>query len=160
MKKEIIELNEIKIVGISCVTDNVAEQDPKRAKIGSMVIRYFSEVVSKIKNRTNLDKTYCIYTKYRSDETGPYDYFIGSEVSSFEDVDELETLTIPKQRYARFDIGPGQMPNICANAWRKIWTLSPEELGGKRRYLADFEIYDDRAKDPSKAVFDIYIGIK
>ena len=30
----------------------------------------------------------------------------------------------------------------------KIWQMNDDELGGKIRYLADFELYDERASDP------------
>lgn len=38
--------------------------------------------------------------------------------------------------------------------------MSANDLGGERVYIADFEIYDQRAADPSNAIADIYIGIK
>ncbi len=38
--------------------------------------------------------------------------------------------------------------------------MSEEVLGGKRNYIADFEVYDQRASDVNHAVVDIYIGIK
>lgn len=37
------------------------------------------------------------------------------------------------------------------NAW---------ELGGKRAYIADFEVYDERSHDPENAIMDVYIGVK
>ena len=52
------------------------------------------------------------------------------------------------------------MPGIVVEAWQKIWQMSDSELGGVRSYIADFEIYDERAFDPQNAVVDIYIGIK
>ena len=32
------------------------------------------------------------------------------------------------------------------------------KLSGKRKYIADFEVYDERASDPNNTVIDIYIG--
>ncbi len=53
------------------------------------------------------------------------------------------------------------MPDVVKNAWQKIWHLKDAELGGKRRYHADFEIYDERASDLTHQclVLDLYIGI-
>ena len=45
-------------------------------------------------------------------------------------------------------------------AWQAIWAMNESELNGKRRYIADFEIYDDRASDPNNTVVEIYIGIE
>jgi len=52
------------------------------------------------------------------------------------------------------------MPDVVREPWYKIWQMTPDELGGTRRYLADFEIYDERAQDHEKLVLDIYIGVK
>ncbi len=38
--------------------------------------------------------------------------------------------------------------------------MDRSELGAKRAYIADFEIYDERIRDPNNAMLDIYIGIK
>jgi predicted transcriptional regulator YdeE len=52
------------------------------------------------------------------------------------------------------------MPEVCIDMWQNIWKMKSGELGGKRAYLADFEVYDKRALDPSKTVLDIYVGVK
>ena len=38
--------------------------------------------------------------------------------------------------------------------------MQPKDFGGKRKYIADFEIYDQRASETEKAIIDIYIGIE
>jgi predicted transcriptional regulator YdeE len=52
------------------------------------------------------------------------------------------------------------MPSVLTEAWQEIWELSDTNLGGKRRYGIDFEIYDERALDHNKIIFDIYIGLQ
>jgi len=37
--------------------------------------------------------------------------------------------------------------------------MSEKDFEGKRKYIADFEIYDERAQDLNQATLDIYIGI-
>ena len=34
------------------------------------------------------------------------------------------------------------------------------QLGGKRAYNTDFEVYDQRARDPQDSQIDIYVGVK
>ena len=51
------------------------------------------------------------------------------------------------------------MSEVVINAWQKIWNMSVSDFGGKRAYLADFELYDHRAGDPANAIVDIHIGI-
>ncbi len=87
--------------------------------------------------------------------------FIGEEVSDLSSVpDDFETLMIPAQAYTKFTNGPGAMPQVVREPWFKIWETSPQELGGTRSYLTDFEIYDERAADHEKIVLDIYTGLK
>jgi len=162
MKKSTIILNEIKLVGITAITSNASEMDATTAKIGQTLEQYFGgNLAAQIPNRKNPGVTYCVYTKYESDEHGQYTYFAGEEVSSFEGISSrFEPLTIPKQVCAKFNVGPGLMPNICIDAWQKIWQMEVDDFGGKRAYIADFEIYDERAADYQNAILDIYIGIK
>lgn len=162
MKKSKIRLPELYLVGITTQTNNAAEASPATAKIGPIVQRYFqNNSAETITNRKNPGVTYSIYTDYESDYTGNYTYFIGEEVTTFDSVDKhLKCLTIPAQQYIKFTTKPGPMPHVVINAWQKIWNMSEDELGGKRAYVADFEIYDHRAQDPNNAIVDIYIGIQ
>ena len=38
--------------------------------------------------------------------------------------------------------------------------MKPSDLGGKRRYIADFEVYDERAADHDNVVLDVCIGVQ
>jgi len=163
MKKTIIRLDEIKLVGITARTNNELEANPESAKIGMMMQKYFSKKVStQIQHKKNLGNIYSCYTDYQSDFTGDYTYFIGEEVTSFENIidPDLRTLTISGQDYVKFTSEPGPMPEVVINMWKEIWKMKDSDLGGTRSYIADFEIYDERSLNPQNAVLDIYIGIK
>lgn len=157
-----IKLPEIKLLGITARTNNALEMDPSTAKIGTTIRSYLSEQsYEKISHRKNPGLTYCAYTNYESDMNGDYTYFIGEEVLEFSNAPEgLTQLTIPAQSYAKFTSDVGPMPNVCINLWQKIWKMSPAELGAVRRYHTDFELYDERARDPNKTELDIFIGIQ
>jgi predicted transcriptional regulator YdeE len=161
MQKTMSQLPEIKLVGITCRTNNATEMNPVTAKIGSTAQDYFKKGVSaKIPHRKNPGITYCVYTNYESDFTGEYTYFIGEEVTSFDAMPaESEKLSIPSQTYTKFTNGPDKMPDVCINAWQKIWAMSSSDFGGERNYVADFEIYDERSQDPQNVTLDIYIGL-
>ena len=104
---------------------------------------------------------FAVYTNYESDEHGEYTYFLGEEVNDFEDIQQgFETLTIPTQTYVKFTSSPGKIPAVVIDMWQKIWQMKAADLGGERAYIADFEVYDERSKNPDHAVLDIYIGIK
>lgn len=161
MKKILVQLAEKKLVGISVRTNNFNEKDLITGKITPTIQKYFnSGLINKISNQSNPRTTLCVYTNYESDYTGDYTYFIGTEVTSFEKIDnDLETLTIPAQNYTKFTSQPGKMPEVCIKMWHNIWAMDSIELGGKRAYQADFEVYDDRCVDPNNLIIDIYIGL-
>ena len=183
MEKIITQLPEIKLVGISTRTNNEAEENIFTMKIFRTLRQYFNEgLQEKIMHRVKPGTTYCAYTKYRTDFiTGRYNYrseytyFVGEEVSSFDDLPEgFTTLTIPAQNYVKFTNGPGGMPEVRAELWEKVWKMSPQELGGQRAFLTDFETYEEpfrdyqirifqyrdfRRSDHQNIVLDLYLGI-
>jgi len=162
MQKELIDQSEIKLVGLTARTNNKNEFDPKTAKIGELFGQFFGQNrASQIHHRKQPGVTFCVYTEYASDEHGDYTYLIGEEVSSFENVPtDMRMLIIPAAKYAKFITSSGQMPDVVIDAWKKIWAMSSTDFGGQRIYIADFEVYDQRAADPAFASLDIYIGIQ
>ena len=163
MQKVEQSVGEIKLVGLSARTNNFKnEMDMATSKIVPVNQQYFQQqLATKIPHRTTPGVTYCVYTAYESDYTGDYTYFIGERVDSFDGIAaELQLLTFPAQAYAKFTTGPGPMPDVVRNAWMDIWKKSPTDFGGTRAYVADFELYDERASNLSAVTLDIYIGIK
>ena len=162
MQKTIVKLPEIRLVGLRTRTNNQDELDLNKAKIGGVIANYFSnQIPDKIPNLLTKEQTYSVYSNFESDFHGCYDYFYGGWVASFDNIlPDLATLIIPPQTYVKFTTDKGVMPKIVIDGWMKIWQMSSEELGGIRSYIADFEIFDQRASDPQNAVVDIYIGIK
>lgn len=162
MKNTNTNLPEIKLLGITARTSNAAEMDPSTAKIGATLQKYFGEgVPDKIPGRANPAVTYCAYTEYESDFTGSYTYFVGEEVTSFENIPEgFKALVIPPHSYMKFTNEAGPMPQVCIDMWQQIWQMEASGKLAKRSYIADFEVYDERSRDPKSAVLDIYIGIK
>lgn len=60
----------------------------------------------------------------------------------------------------KFTSNPGKMPAVCIDMWQNIWKMNEAGLGGKRAYIADFEVYDQRSQNPKQTVLDIYIGVQ
>lgn len=163
MKKEKVELNSLNIIGLTARTNNKDEMDPTKSKIGALVSDYWgNQIGNTFKDRVAPGVTYCVYTDYESDENGEYTYLIGEAVKSLDNQDQskFKSLVIPPSTYQKFTTESGKIPEIVISSWQKIWQMKEEELGGKRAYLADFEVYDQRASDFNHAVMDIYIGIK
>lgn len=161
MEKEIVKKAEVKLVGLKARTNNQNEMNPDTAKIGQLAGQFWNQNIgNQIPHRKNPGVTLSVYTEYDSNEFGDYTYFIGEEVDSFDDAPaELHQLTIPAATYQKFTAA-GKMPEVVIDAWQQIWKMSDEDFGGKRAYIADFEVYDQRAIDPANTILDIYIGIK
>lgn len=162
MQQIIVKLPQIQLVGIQVRTSYQKELDRSQSNIGPCVQHYFHQALfEKIPYRKKPGTTICAYTDYQDEYRGAYTYFIGEEVSSIDDSlsSELQVLVIPPQRYAKFTTSPGPMPDVIVNAWKEIWALSPQQLGGKRGYLTDFELYDERAAQHDKVVLDLFVGL-
>lgn len=162
MKKEKVLLTPLKLIGLTIRTNNKQEMEPKTSKIAYLAQDYWQNAIgNEFKHRVNPGTTYAVYTEYDSDETGDYTYFIGEAVHSFkeQDLSRFKSLSIPQQHYQKFTTKAGQIPKVVIEAWQAIWQMSPQNLEGHRNYLVDFEVFDQRAKDPNKAVIDIYIGV-
>ncbi|MBN1914830.1 MAG: effector binding domain-containing protein [Parachlamydiales bacterium] len=134
-----------------------------KGNIFPCIQKYFHEALfEKIPHRKEPGTTFCAYTNYETDYRGSYTYFIGEEVVSWACFlpEGLQKLVIPHQQYIKFTTNPAPMPDVVVNAWKEIWEMSSKQLGGKRCYKTDFEIYDKRAVDHQNIVLDLYIGIE
>jgi len=151
------------LVGCKIRTNNANEANMVTGKIFPCIMQYYRKnLPEKIPHRKKPGTTYCVYTEYESDHTGDYTYFIGEEVTEVAELpDGFVSIKIPKQTYAKFTTDSGPMPDVVRDAWYKIWAMSEEALGGKRNFQADFEVYDERASDPThkNVVLDLFIGI-
>lgn len=161
MKKEIVEFPGVNILGLSSVTNNMAEMKPETGKIGPLVQKFMSEsVMADMSELTIGEICYCAYTNFESDHTGPYTYVIGKEAKENIGETVYNQFTLPAQKYVKFTTEQGPLPQIIISAWMQIWQMTEADFGGKRTFNADFEIYDDRAMDRENAIVDIYIGIE
>ena len=101
------------------------------------------------------DDIYGVYYDYEGDSTQPFSYFIGCRIKKGAAVPTgLTSLAIPAGTYEKIT-ATGKMPDCVIKTWRDIWSANYE-----RTYQTDFEVYDDRSKDWSKAEVDVYISVK
>lgn len=159
---DLITLPSFSLIGLKARTSLALESNPVTSQIVPTVGRYFQEgICAKIPGRIKPGINYFAYAEYETDFTGLYTYLIGEVVDDKAEAPEgLYKLNIPSQAYSKITNGPGPMPGVCIQAWQKIWLMNKEELGGDRAYIADFEIYDERAKDYQNTILDIYVGLK
>ena len=153
MKYEIVELEEKVAQGIKIRTTN--KEGKAVQDIGITWQKLFANgIYEKIPNKIN-SKTIGLYTEYEGDYTKPYTFIAGAEVSkSVQMGEELESIIIPKGKYAKFII-TGDVQNSVGQAWQEIWNMDL-----KRKYTCDFEEYQNNSEDMQKQEIHIYIALE
>ncbi|MBN9377750.1 MAG: hypothetical protein BGO14_11700 [Chlamydiales bacterium 38-26] len=141
----------LKIIGIVMKTTNANGQSIQ--DIARFWEKFNDEqIFTKIPNKKNQD-ILALYTDYEGDETQPYHYMIGCEVTSLDDIPVgMVGKIIPPADYTILK-AQGQFPDCLTKTWQTIWK---SDL--KRSYRNDFEVY--RTFDPNHADIDVYIGVK
>ena len=151
----------IRVVGLETRTRNADEMVPATARIPAHYERFFGEdVAARITHKVDPGTMMSLYSDYDGDENDEYSITLGYEVGRHEEIAEgLSAKTLPASSYAVVTTDRGALPAVVIDAWQRIWRMSPAELGGKRTYSGDFELYDERAQNPADAEVDIYISI-
>jgi len=160
LKLKIVEEEAFAVIGIEERTNNAREMTPDGA-IPRLWDRLFKEgILDRIPHRAAMD-IIVIYTDYASDRKGDYTYILGARVNHLSRVPQgMVAKTVQKARYAVLTTEKGPVGKVVSGAWQEIWRLEDRgELGGKRAYRADFELYDERSRDPQNSQVDIYVGI-
>jgi predicted transcriptional regulator YdeE len=161
MQPKIIEGKEFSVIGIDARTNNAKEMTN-----GGVIPRrwgkFFAEgMLAKIPNK--VDPTiYAVYTDYASDRNGDYTFFIGAKVSDTSAIPAgMVAKKVPAGKFAVIASARGPVQHVVPQTWQQIYILEDKaQLGGARSYKADFEIYDQRSRDPQDSQVDIYVGIK
>lgn len=147
------------IIGIEARTTN-AKEATGEGIIGKQWQKFFSEgYVQRIPNRAD-GNIYALYSDYASDHNGEYSFLIGAKVKDGTTPPSgMVAKEVRAGKYAVIASDRGPFPKVVPAAWVKIFDL--EGAGAlKRAYHTDFELYDERAKDPQNGQIDIYIGLK
>lgn len=147
------------VAGFSARTNNAREASGQGV-IGKLWQDFYQKNLgTQIPHRVGRD-IIVVYSDYASDEKGDYIYLLGAPVSSVENLPQGITYrTIVAGTYAVMTTDRGPVTGVVPAEWRKVWGMSPQELGGKRTFLTDYEVYDRRADDPQNAQVEFHIGI-
>ena len=156
-----VDQKEFTIVGISARTNN-AQEAAGNGVIAKQWDKFYKEgILDKIPNKAG-PVIYAVYTDYASDRNGDYSYIIGANVNHPSAVPSgMVAKTVSAGKYAVLTSEEGVIPKVIIEAWQRIWSLEDQgKLGGHRAYKTDFEVYDQRARDPQDSQIDIYVGVK
>jgi len=160
MEPKLIHHDAFTVVGLAGRTTNAKEQTPQ-----GVIGRCWAEltgknVLARIPGRAD-DKIVAVYTDYASDKDGEYTYVLGARVNSVKDIpDGMVATTVPAGRYALYTSRSGPVPAVVIETWQRIWATQPADAAGRRAYRSDFEIYDERARNPQHSVVDVYVGLR
>ena len=148
------------VIGIEVRTNNTKEASPE-GSIPKLWDKFKDGIFEKIPNKDGHD-IIVVYSNYQSDKNGDYDYLIGARSNK-------PTLVPPgmvaKQvrggTYTIVTTPAGPVSKVVPATWQTIWKLEDEgQLGGIRAYNTDFEVYDERSRDPQNSQVEIHIGLK
>jgi predicted transcriptional regulator YdeE len=158
---KITECPAFDVIGISVRTNNATEATGAGA-IPQQWARFFQEsVMGKIPNRAD-DTVYAVYSDYQKDRNGDYDFTLGVRVTDSSTVAPgMVVKHIPAGEYSVVTSDKGPAHQVIPAAWQEVWKLEDgSRLGGIRSYNSDFEVYDDRSRDPDNVQVDIHVGVK
>ncbi len=142
------------VIGIAVRTTNENGQSTK--DIGALWNKFMSEgILSQIPNK--IDNTiYSIYTEYQGDHTQPYTTILGCRVESTDIIPNgMVAKTIQGGNYAKFVAKGDLTKGSVYKEWSKIWNADLDRL-----YTADFEVYGEKAQNPTDAEVEILVAIK
>lgn len=147
------------MIGLTARTTNAAEASG-HGHISTLWQRLFqSGALERIPNRVGGDIA-VVYSDYASDQNGEYDYTVGARVSSAGKVPEgMVMRVVPAGRYAAVQSKEGMPQETVPKLWKRIWAMTPQELGGVRAFRVDFETYPPES-DPGKTRMTAHLGLK
>jgi len=149
-----VKIEPFKVIGI-CV--NTTNENGKSAEdIGQLWGKFMSEgTADKIPNKIDAS-ILSIYTNYQGDHTQPYDTILGCKVSSLDDIPEgMVGQSFEGGTYGKF-ISKGDLTKgVVFGTWSEI---NQQKLN--RVFTADFELYGEKAQNPTDAEIEVFVGIK
>lgn len=148
------------VMGLQVRTTSREEMDPATARIPGLWGRFMTEgVAGALPGRTG-ETVYAVYSDYESDHHGAYSLTLGCAVEPSAAVPAgLARVEVPSGRYAVVTSERGPAPRVVPEAWQRVWTTSEQELGGRRAFRVDFEVYDERSRDPAAAEVEINLSL-
>ena len=151
---EKISIEPFMVIGIAVRTTN--ENGQSAQDIGQLWGRFMSEqIVQTIPNKISSD-ILSIYTNYEGDHTKPYDTILGCKVSSLETVPEdMVGRSFDGGTYHRYIAKGDITKGLIFKTWSEIWNAKIN-----RAFKADFEVYGEKAQEPTDAEVEIYVGIQ
>jgi len=149
-----MKVEPFKVIGIAVRTTNENNQAAKDIPV--LWEKFMREdILNAIPNKIDT-AVYSVYTDYEKDHTKPYTTMLGCKVENLDHIPEgMVGKSFEGGNYIRFTPKGNLAEGLVINEWNKIWNM---DLG--RVFTADFEIYGEKARNPSDAEVDILIAVE
>lgn len=149
-----VKIEPFKVIGIAVRTTN--ENNQAAQDIPVLWEKLMKEnIVENIPNKIDIT-IYSIYTDYEKDHTKPYTTLLGCKVENLDIIPEgMIGKSFEGGNYVKFTPKGNLAEDLVINEWIKIWNMDLERI-----FTADFEVYGEKAQNPSDAEVDILIAVK
>ncbi|WP_084963199.1 GyrI-like domain-containing protein [Thermoactinospora rubra] len=149
---DVIERDELLVVGFAVRTTNAEEADPARARLPRLWQRAaqpgaFAHVPGRVD-----ENLYAVLTDYESDHHGPYTQVVGVAVRAVPKLPEgMVAVRVPAGACLKVE-ARGPMPGALIEAWQRLWKHT--ESGGQpaRSFATDLEVHHPGGVDLYVAV--------
>ena len=159
MNPKVVEEAGFNVIGIAERTTNAKEMSGEGV-IGKQWGRFFQDnLLAQIPNKADTS-IIAVITDYATDKDGEYTHLIGARVTSTADMPAgMVVKKVPAGKYAIFTSEKGPVAQVVVGTWKRIWMQPKTAPGGDRAYKADYEVYDERARDPENTQMDVHVGL-
>jgi len=149
-----VKIEPFKVIGIAVST--TSENAQSAQDIGQLWEKFMAEgIAEKIPNKMD-DLVLSIYTNYQGDHTKPYDTILGCKVNSLEAIPNgMVGQSFEGGTYGKFVTKGDLTQGVVFETWSEI---NQQKLN--RAFAADFELYGEKAQNPTDAEVEVFVGIK
>jgi predicted transcriptional regulator YdeE len=147
------------VVGVTVRTNNAKEAGGQGDIPQLWQNAMQSNTLDQVQNRAG-DDLVVVYSDYASDNTGDYNYTLGYRVTAADKIPTgMVAKTVHAGKYAVLTSAQGAPQEVIPALWRRISTMTPDQMGGRRAYQTDFETYGDIV-DFGNMQMTAHIGLK
>ena len=149
-----VTIKPFKVIGIAVTTTNQNGQSAQ--DIGQLWGEFMGNgIVDKIPNKVD-GNIFSVYTNYQGDHTKPYDTILGCKVNTLDEIPSgMVGQSFDGGTYKKFVSKGDLTKGIVFGTWSEI---NQQKLD--RVFTADFELYGEKAQNPTDAEVEVYVGLK
>ncbi len=149
-----IKIEPFNIIGISVRTTN--ENGKAANEIAGLWEKWMNEEIAEsIPNKVD-GTIYSLYTDYEADHTKPYTAVLGCKVENLNHVPNgMIGRTFDGGHYVKLSAKGNLMEGLIVRKWIEIWAMDLN-----RAFSTDFEVFGEKAQNPTDAEVDFLIAVK